>query len=144
MRAFQRAYADLAASPALCLAVRSDPAAALARYDLDDRDRARLTRAAWQRGMDANCTLYRATRVTALNAMLPITLSVMRPVLRDVLDRYWADEPVHERGFARESARFLAWLEANPQLLPEPAQDIIALARRELAIEEARLERAGH
>jgi hypothetical protein len=139
MAAFQRAYADLAASPKLCLAVRADPVAALASYDLDARERGRLARAVWQRGMDANCTLYRATRITALNAVTPLTLGLIRPVLRAMLDAYWEDHPVHDVRFAREAARFIAWLETRPTALPEPADEIIALARRELAIEEARL-----
>jgi len=139
MAAFQRAYADLASSPKLCLAVREDPEAALACYDLDERERGRLARAVWQRGMDANCTLYRTTRITALNSVAPLTLGLIRPILRDVLDAYWEDNPVHEVRFARETARFIEWLEEHPTVLPEPADEIIALARRELAFEETRL-----
>ena len=139
MAAFQRAYADLAASPRLCLAVRADPAAALAPYDLDARERGRLARAVWQRGMDTNCTLYRVTRITALNSVAPLTLSLIGPVLRAVLDAYWEDHPVHDVRFAHETARFIAWLEAHPSALPEAADEIVALARRELAVEEARL-----
>ena len=140
MTAFQRAYADLAGSPKLCFAVRADPVAALARYDLDGRERGRLARAVWQRGMDVNCTLYRATRITALNTVAPLTLGLIRPVLRELLDAYWEDHPVHEVRFARETERFIGWLETHADVLPEPAQDIIALARRELASELARLE----
>jgi hypothetical protein len=139
MAAFQRAYADLAASPRLCLAVRSDPVAALAPYNLNERERGRLAHAVWQRGMDANCTLYRATRITALNAVAPLTLGLIRPILREVLDAYWDDHPVHDVRFACEAARFIAWLETRPAALPQPADDIIALARRELAFEKARL-----
>lgn len=139
MAAFQRAYADLAASPKLCLAVRADPATALAPYDLDAREHRRLARAVWQRGMDANCTLYRTTRITALNSVVPLTLGVLGPVLRAVLDAYWEEHPVHEVRFAHEAARFIAWLETRPPELPEPANDIILLARRELAFDEARL-----
>jgi len=139
MAAFQQAYASLAASPRLCLAVRADPIGALAAFDLDARERYRLASAVWQRGMDANCTLYRATRITALNAVVPLTLGVLRPVLRLVLDEYWEAHPVHEVRFAREAARFIAWLETRPATLPEPVDEIIALARRELALDEARL-----
>ena len=140
LAAFQRAYADLAASPKLCLAVRADPVAALASYDLEARERDRLARAVWQRGMDANCTLYRATRITALNSVMPLTLALVRPVLRALLDAYWEDHPVHEVRFTREAARFIAWLETRPAALPDPIDDLIALARRELTVAEARLE----
>jgi hypothetical protein len=140
LAAFQRAYADLAASPKLCLAVRADPVAALAPYDLEARERDRLARAVWQRGMDANCTLYRVTRITALDAVMPQTLKLLKPVLRTLLDSYWEAHPVHDVRFAHEAARFLAWLEARPPGLPEPVEDLVALARRELAAAEARLE----
>jgi len=139
MAAFQRAYADLAASPKLCLAVRADPVGALATYDLDARERGRLESAVWQRGMDANCTLYRVTRITALNAVVPLTLDLVRPVLRAMLDAYWEAHPIHDVRFAREAGRFVAWLETRPPTLPEPAGDIIAVAQRELAAEEVRL-----
>jgi hypothetical protein len=139
LAAFQRAYADLAASPKLCLAVRADPVAALASRDLSARERDRLARAAWQRGMDANCTLYRVTRITALNTVMPTTLTLLKPVLRTLLDGYWEDQPVHDVRFTNEAARFIAWLETQPGL-PEPTDDLVALARRELAIAEARLE----
>lgn len=138
--AFQRAFADLAGSPGLCLAVRSDPAAALAAYDLDPRERGRLARAVWQRGMDANCTLYRVTRITPLNTVLPLTLGVLREDLRTLLDAYWDEHPVHDVQFAREATRFIAWLEKHRAVLPEPADGVIDLARRELAAEAARLE----
>ena len=139
MAGFQRAYADLAASPKLCLKVREDPAAALAGFDLDAREQDRLARAVWQRGMDANCTLYRATRIAALNAVIPLTLGLLRPVLRPMLEEFWEAYPVHDVRFARETARFVAWLETRPATLPEPVADVIALARRELTFDEARL-----
>src|SRR3954453_23272467 len=137
MAAFQRAYAALAASPRLCLAVRADPVAGLASYDLDARENRRLAGAVWQRGMDANCTLYRATRITALDTEAPLALGLVRPVLRTLLDAYWEQHPVHDVSFVRETARFVAWLEMRPCALPEPADHVIALARRELATEEA-------
>lgn len=140
LAAFQRAYADLAASPKLCLAVRADPVVALASYDLEARERDRLARAVWQRGMDANCTLYRVTRITALNAVMPMTLNLLKPVLRALLDAYWEDHPVHDIRFTREAARFIAWLETRPSAVPEPVDDLIARARRELAVAETRLE----
>jgi hypothetical protein len=139
MAAFQRAYADLAGSPKLCLAVRADPAAALAPYDLDAREHGRLAGAVWQRGMDANCTLYRVTRITPLDAVIPLTLALIRPVLRPVLDAYWEDHPIHDVRFALEAARFIDWLERHPSALPDAAEEVVALARRELAVDEARL-----
>ncbi len=139
MAAFQRAYADLAASPKLCLATRADPERALSGYDLDAREQARLAKAVWQPGMDANCTLYRATRITALNSVAPLTLGALGEGLRDLLDAYWDDHPVHDVRFANETARFIDWLEVHVDRLPAPGTEIVALARRELAAEESRL-----
>jgi hypothetical protein len=139
MAAFQRAFADLAASPRLCLAVRADPVSALAPYDRDERERGRLARAVWQRGMGANCTLYRATRLAALNSVVPLTLDLLKPVLRELLDAYWEENPVHDVRFTQETARFIAWLESRPEALSEGAHEIIAFARRELSFEEGRL-----
>lgn len=139
MAAFQRAYADLAASPRLCLAVRADPATTLAPYDLDERERRRLAGAVWQRGMDANCTLYRTTRITALHSVLPLTLDALGSALRHVLDSYWEEQPLHDVRFAQEAARFIAWLEHWPGTSSVPGGAVIALARRELAAEQTRL-----
>jgi hypothetical protein len=138
MATFQKAFAALAASPRLCVAVRDEPEAALAHFDLDERERRRLASAARQRGMDANCMLYRATRITPLTKAAPLTMDLLRPVLRPILDAYWEDCPVHEVRFVRETARFIEWLAAHPDGLPEPADDIITIARRELAAAEAR------
>lgn len=143
LAAFQVAFAKLAASPVLCLAVRANPAAALASYDLTERERDRLAKAVWQRGMDANCTLYRATRINALNTIAPLTLGVLKPVLRELLDAYWQDEPVHDVRFLEETQRFVEWMDRHRTALPEPADAIIALARRELAADAARLASAG-
>lgn len=139
MAAFQRAYADLAGSPRLCLAVRADPDAALTPYDLDLRERDRLAKAVWQRGMDANCSLYRSTRITALNSVLPLTLNVLGTDLRAILDEYWEANPVHDVRFAHEAARFIGWLEGWTGRLPVPLDALLDLARRELVAEEARL-----
>ncbi|WP_037498137.1 hypothetical protein [Sphingomonas jaspsi] len=139
LAAFQRAFADLAASPTLCLAVRDRPDTALAGYDLNKRERDRLVKAVWQKGMDANCTLYRATRIAALNSIAPLTLGALKPVLRDLLDAYWAEHPVHDVRFLEETTRFIDWLDRHRARLPEPADAIIALARRELTADKARL-----
>ena len=50
---------------------------------------------------------------------------------------------VHDVSFTREAARFIAWLETRPPTLPDPADQIIALAQREMAIDEARLAEAA-
>jgi hypothetical protein len=144
LAAFQRAFADLAAAPALVERVRASGAPALAAYDLTDREAARLVAAARQKGMDAQCSMYRITRLTALNSLLPLTLRALRPALSPLLDSYWAAEPVHEVRFAEEARRFLAHLESHPDTLAKAAGPAAAqvrdLAALELAVEEIRLE----
>jgi hypothetical protein len=89
LRAFQTALADLVASPERCLAARDDPGQVLAAYDLDARERARLANVVWQRGMSANCTVYRATRLIAIATLLPLTCELLGPRLTEELDDYW-------------------------------------------------------
>lgn len=142
LAAFQRAFADLAGSPALCLAVRRNPAA-LEGYALTERERRRLAEAAGQRGMDAQCSMYRVTRIAALNSIVPLSLAALKPHLRELVDAYWARNPVHELRFVIETQRFLDFLAAEPGLLSAAAGDAAAalldLARLELAMEEVRL-----
>ncbi|WP_448582915.1 hypothetical protein [Thermaurantiacus sp.] len=143
LAAFQRAFADLAASPAFVEAVRRTPAAALAGRDLTRRERDRLAHIARQRGMEAQCSLYRITRLAALNSVLPLTLAALRPVLRPLVDFYWSRHPVHDVRFAAEARRFLAFLASEPALLARAAGPATAavfdLASLELAVEDARL-----
>jgi hypothetical protein len=87
--------------------------------------------------MDAQCTLYRVTRLASLTALLPETMRELKPVLRPLVDAYWAAEPTHEVRFAAEARRFLAFLEYQPALLEtavgQSAPALLAAAHRELA-----------
>ncbi len=140
--AFQTALADLVASPDRCLAVRANPAAALAHYDLDAREQARLAAIVWQRGMSANCTVYRATRVTPLYTLLPLTFALLGEKLTAELDSYWSTAPRMEIRFDLEIARFAAHLTARLEAgqvsvpWPDAVSDILAL---EVATETLRL-----
>ncbi|WP_448584982.1 hypothetical protein [Thermaurantiacus sp.] len=137
LAAFQRALADLAASPELVSAVRRNPEAALRAYDLDERERRRLIHVAGQTGMEAQCTLYRVTRLASLTALLPETMQSLQPELRPIVDAYWKAEAVHDVRFAAEARRFLGFLEQNPHLLAKASgkspSAVLSRARRELA-----------
>jgi hypothetical protein len=138
---FQSALADLVASPALCLALRESPDA-VAGYPLTPLERARLQAVVRQRGMSANCTVYRATRLTPLYTMLPLSFAALGPALAAELDDYWAAAPRLEVRFDLEIARFEAHLaprlRAGRTAVPHPAAvaDLLAL---ETALETARL-----
>ena len=111
LAAFQRAMADMAASPALCGRVREDADAALAAYALSDVERRRVASAAAQVGMRVNCMLYRSNRLSPLASQLPNTFLVLGSGLRAVADGYWAENPVLERNAPTEVRRFAAFVQ---------------------------------
>jgi hypothetical protein len=90
---YQRALADCVASPDLCLAVRADPVAALAAYDLTGREHRRLTAIVRQPGMSTNCTLYRLNRATPIGTLLPLTCALLADRFAAVLEDFWRASP---------------------------------------------------
>lgn len=113
LAAFQRAIADMAASPVLAGRVKREPEAALAGYDLTDRERRRLASAAAQQGMVINCMLFRANRLSPILAQLPYTCHLLGPELRAAADAFWARHPELERNVPREIRRFAAFLRGH-------------------------------
>lgn len=144
---FQTALADLVASPAHCLAVRRDPAAALAAYDLDAREAKRLAAVVWQRGMSANCTVYRATRLTPLYTLLPLTFAALGDAMTRELDDYWRAAPRMDVHFDIEIGRFGAHLaqrlRAGLVAFAHPGDAVADLLAIEVAQETLRLSAAG-
>ena len=110
LAAFQRAIADMAASPALTGRVKREPETALAGYDLTDRERRRLASAAGQQGMVINCMLFRANRLAPVLAQLPCTCHLLGPELRAVADAFWTRHPDLERNVPHEIRRFHRFL----------------------------------
>lgn len=108
--AFQRALADLSASPELCRRVRAGDAAALAGYELTPLEQRRLVSAAGQPGMAVNCTLHRSNRISSILTLLPGTVHLLAAELRAVADRFWARHPVPDFTTRREVRRFCGWL----------------------------------
>ncbi len=143
---FQRALADMVASPALAMAVRRREAEALVTYDLTPRDRRRLQAVAAQPGMEVNCTLYRSNRLTPIVMLLPYTCFVLGDRLRWIAERFW-DANLTDLQFATEVERFAAFLrglELDEPLLEEilsfelATNELRFLPRRALAEEAAR------
>lgn len=89
LREFQRALADLVATPELCRAARADPAAVFGGYALTPLEERRLAAVVGQRGMATSCSLYRANRLAPLLIFLPLTCFLLGPRLRGELDRFW-------------------------------------------------------
>ena len=108
--AFQRAIADMAASPAMCRRVLDEGASVLAGYDLTPVEVERLLSAADQRGMRMNCMLYRNGRLSPLVSQLPGTFHVLGYGLREVAEAFWVENPRVPRGVPGEIRRFAAFL----------------------------------
>lgn len=107
---FQRAIADMAASPPLCRRVLDDAPAALAGYELTPLELERLHSAAEQRGMRMNIMLYRNGRLSPLVSQLPGTFHVLGFGLREVAEAFWIENPRVPRGVPGEMRRWADFL----------------------------------
>jgi hypothetical protein len=133
---FQRALADLTASPAMVRSIRTDPSPPLARYTLTPRESARLAAIANSRGMAANCMLYRANRLAPIALNCPETCTALGDRLEPLLCDFWAAEPTTDVNFLVETDRFCRFLWARADL-PE---SLAATLRPEHAVVVARLD----
>ena len=113
---FQRAFADLTASPALCRAVRQAPETLRERYSLTDREWRRLVGIVGSHGMEANCMLYRANRLAPVALNLPATCKALGDDLNRLISAYWESEPTTDVHFLIETDRFCRFLLAQPGL----------------------------
>lgn len=135
---FQQALADVVADPALCLHLRRDPQALRGRYDLSDREWARLLAMARHDGMSAACTVYRMNRLSPLAMNLRDTLHALGPALGGVLVDYWREHPRGIPHFQLESQRFCAFLRQRVAAGgPVPDGWAAALARESATVEAA-------
>jgi hypothetical protein len=134
--AFQSALAELTASPALCRAVRADPAILTARFDLTPREAERLRGIVASKGMEANCILYRANRLAPVALNCPDLCRAMGPaLLEEAFTAYWEAERRTDVHFLVETDRFCRFLSGRRDL-PEGVR---AALDREHAIVVARL-----
>ena len=113
---FQRALADLTASPALCRTVRHRPAALRDLYDLTEREWRRLVGIVSSSGMEANCMLYRANRLAPVALNLPETCRALGDDLTRLVSAYWDAEPITDVHFLVEADRFCRFLQRQPDL----------------------------
>lgn len=132
---FQRALAELTASPALCRQVRADPQILRRRYSLTEKEWRRLSGIVSSKGMEANCMLYRANRLAPVALNLPETCEAIRDELNDLISAYWDSEPTTDVHFLVEAERFCRYLQAHSAFPPD-ARGVLA---REHAIVAAKL-----
>jgi len=107
---FQRALADLAASPELCSRAISHPAPAFLPYDLTSREESRLAAMVRDRLMGTNCVLYRVNRVTPIYVFFPMTCQVLGGDLRRELDAFWSVHRATDLQYLPETSRFVRFL----------------------------------
>ena len=135
LAAFQRALADLTASPALCREVRRDPGLLSDRYGLSQRELARLSHVAGSNGMEANCMLYRANRLAPVALNCPELCERLGDDLNELISAYWDAEPTTNVHFLVETDRFCRFLAARDDL-SDAAREALA---REHGLVAARL-----
>lgn len=128
---FQRALADVVASPQLCIAIRGDNSL-LDGYDLEPKERERLLAMVSHEGMSHNCTLYRANRLTPLVRSLPRTCDLLGDNLTVVLAEFWAQQPDAEVQFKLEAERFGKYLLERASAPFGWDERIITVLRKEL------------
>jgi hypothetical protein len=140
---YQRAFSDLIASPELSVAVRTEPATALAGYALSPREQRRLAAQVAHPGMSINCTLYRVNRLTPIYPVLPRTCALLGDRLMAELEACWSATGDATQQFAREATRFAGWLATRIDAgqLPSALGDAL---RFELAVFELRGGTGGH
>ena len=128
---FQKALADLTASPALCREARKDPAILRERYELSEKEWRRLVAITASKGMEANCMLYRANRLAPVALNMPETCDAIRDDLNRLISAYWDSEPITDVHFLVEADRFCCFLERQEDLSPQARE---ALAREHAVV----------
>jgi hypothetical protein len=109
-RAFQLALCELAASPELCLEVRSRPRELGARFGLSEAESRRLEAVVRQAGMSMNCTLHRSNRITPIYTLLHNTCFILGGALGRVMDDYWRETRFLDLQYGPEIERFARFL----------------------------------
>jgi hypothetical protein len=114
---FQRALADLTASPGLCRQVREAPQILSDRYNLTGKETRRLMGIVGSKGMEANCMLYRANRLAPVALNLRETCRALGDdLLNRLISAYWDSEPSTDVHFLVEADRFCRFLLTQPDI----------------------------
>ena len=116
---FQRALPALTASPALCRAVRREPALLGQLYALSPLEQDRLADIAASNGMEANCMIYRANRLAPVALNCPDLCAALGDDLNRLISAYWYAEPTTNVHFLVETERFCQFLEERDDLSPQ-------------------------
>jgi hypothetical protein len=115
LEVYQEIFCKMVAAPGFRERVLEHSGEYLNGLDLTDRERRRLLAIAGQPGMQVNTAIHRANRITPLDHSVPFTLFLLGERLRDVLQRYWLENPTENLQIPAESERFAAFLENELQ-----------------------------
>jgi hypothetical protein len=110
LQAFQRALVDLTLSPESSRRLLEGDASILNGYDLDEIERQRLVDVVRQPGMSINCTIARGNRFDAIGEVFPMTLVLLEPELRDLLNELWEKHHPSNYQFAGEENAFASFV----------------------------------
>jgi hypothetical protein len=108
---FQKAFADLIASTDFVIQVREKPDSLRSLYDLSDLEWRRLVSVVNQPGMECNCMLYRANRLTPIAMYLPDLCKALGEDRLPLLSEYWARHTHTSINFLSDSHRFCEFVE---------------------------------
>ena len=104
--AFQRIIVELIVAPGRVRQLLKGDLSVLDDYDLTEREQRRVLDAIRQPGMALNCTIARGNRFEAVAELFPMTCTLLKPVLRDLLDELWHDAPPTSYQFTGEEEAF--------------------------------------
>ena len=107
---YQQIFCRMVASHEFRERLAQDPDGALEGLDLTERERRRLMSLAADPGMLVNTAIHRANRLSPLDHTLPLTCFLLGERLRDVLHRYWSENPSENLQSPVECERFAAFL----------------------------------
>lgn len=133
LQAFQQVIVELTLDPGRVQRMLQGDLSVLDRYELTDRERKRVLEAIRQPGMALNCTIARGNRFEAVAELFPMTCTLLKPVLRDLLDELWKDAPPTHYQFAGEEEAFMGIVDrkiASGELAIEYLDEIFAYESR--------------
>ena len=132
LQVYQEIFCKMVAAPAFRDRVLERSGEYLKGLDLTDRERRRLLAIAAQPGMRVNTAIHRANRITPLDHSVPFTLFLLGERLRDLLQRYWLENPTENLQIPAECERFAAFLEGEIQagrLVVPYLEEVLAFER---------------
>jgi hypothetical protein len=133
LQEFQRATAEFIASPERCVRAGADFDTEVAGFTLTDRERRRLQAMLNDRGMSANCMLYRVNRLAPILEVLPRTWRLLGAAAEQEVHAFWRRYPDAVLQYGEEAKRFGTWIEEQVASGELPAGPVLEVLRLELA-----------